>query len=186
MPHLRHNIVLLTSLYRVPGLNDAIALKRLCAMCQNYVTILPLKPLALCAMVTWDNCAKTSKTSVCHVPVLRDNISPKRSLYRVPCLHATVHENVCVPCGRFSSQYFLQNVCIPWPWVTWQKCPETSVCCVPDSRDNISPKTSLWRVSGFHETIALQHLFAVCQINETITHAKRLYTVCQDCVTQLS
>jgi len=33
------------SLYRMPGIHDTIALKRLCAVCQVQVTIFPLKRL---------------------------------------------------------------------------------------------------------------------------------------------
>jgi len=37
------------SLHRVPGLRDTITLKRLCAVCQVYVTIFPLQRLfAVC------------------------------------------------------------------------------------------------------------------------------------------
>jgi len=45
MPDLRDNISPETSLYRVPGLRDTFALKRLCAVCQAYVKIFPLKRL---------------------------------------------------------------------------------------------------------------------------------------------
>jgi len=39
---IRDNISRKTSLRRVPGLRDKISLKRLCAVGQIYVTILPL------------------------------------------------------------------------------------------------------------------------------------------------
>jgi len=39
------------SLYRVPGLRDTIALKRLFAVCQIYVTIFPLKRVRAVCLV---------------------------------------------------------------------------------------------------------------------------------------
>jgi len=54
---------------------------------------------------------------------------------------------------------------------------------MPDLRDIISPKTSLYRVPGLHDTIALKRLCAVCQIDKTIIPQKRLCAVCQVYVT---
>jgi len=41
MPGLRDNISTKTPLYSEQGLRDTIALKRLCAVCQVYMTQLP-------------------------------------------------------------------------------------------------------------------------------------------------
>ena len=56
---------------------------------------------------------------------------------------------------------------------------------MPDLRDNISHKTSLYRVPGLHDTIALKRLFAVCQIYVAIFPLKRLCIVCHAFVTQI-
>jgi len=57
---------------------------------------------------------------------------------------------------------------------------------MPDLRHNISLEASLYRVPGFYDTIALKRLCTVWQIYVIIFPLKRLYTVCQAYVTQLS
>jgi len=168
VPVLRDNITPRTSLYRVPGWHDTIALKHLCAAWQIYVTILPVK-----------------------------------RLYTVSMGYVTkMLWNVCVPCARFTWQYFPLNVSVPCARFTWHNCTKTSVCRVPDFCDCISPKTSLFLVPGFldnispktlqysvpglRDTIALKRLFAVSQISATIMPLKRPCTVCQAFVTQLA
>jgi len=56
---------------------------------------------------------------------------------------------------------------------------------VLDLRDNIFPETSLFRVPGLHDTIALKRLCAVCQVYLTIIPLKRLCIVCQVYMAQL-
>jgi len=51
---------------------------------------------------------------------------------------------------------------------------------VTDLRDNISPKTSLYGVPGFHDKNALKRLFTLYQISLRIYPTKRLDTVCHD------
>jgi len=76
----RYNISPKTSFYRVQGLHHTNALKRLCTVCQVYVTQL-------------------SQTSMRRVPDLRDNISPKTSLYRGAGLHdTTALKGLCAVC----------------------------------------------------------------------------------------
>jgi len=49
---------------------------------------------------------------------------------------------------------------------------------VTDLRDNISPKTSLYGVPGFHDKNALKRLFTLYQIYVRIYPTQRLYAVC--------
>ena len=87
MPGFRDNFSPITSLYRVPGLCDTIALKRQCVVCQIYVTIFTIKRLWTVCLVSM---TKLPSKCLCRVPDLRDNISPIMSLYRVPGLRDTI------------------------------------------------------------------------------------------------
>ena len=143
---------------------------------------IPLNFCVPCARFTWHNCPETP---VCLMPGLRDNYSPKTSLYRVPGLHDTIAHNVCLPCVRFTWQYFPSDVCVPWARLTWRYCRKTSVWRVRDLRDNISPKASLCCEPGKRDKIALKRLFAVCQIYVTILPLQHVGTVWQVYMTQL-
>jgi len=58
--------------------------------------------------------------------------------------------------------------------ISWK----SSLYCVPGLCDNISPKSPLYRVPGLRDQIALKRQFAMCQIYVTIFPEKRLFTVC--------
>ena len=150
-----------------------------------------------CARFAWHNCPNTF---VCRVPGLRDNISPKPSLHRVPGLRDTDTLNICVPCPRFAWHNCPKmSVCmcqievklfpikclftVCQVYVT--RLRKTSVCRVPDLRADISPKTSLHLEPGLRDTFALKLLCAVWQISLTIFLAKRLCDVSNCYVTQL-
>ena len=148
---------------------------------------------------------------------LRDNITPKASLYHAPGLRDTIAleplfavcqiyvtifplkrhctvcqvylrklpQNVCLTWARFPWQYFSWNVPVPCARLSWHNCPKTSECHTPDFCDNIPSKTSLHRVPGLPFTIALKHLFAVCQVFLTIFPLTRSFLVCEVSMTQL-
>jgi len=167
VPDLRDNISSKMSLYHVPGLRDTV----------------PHNISVPCARFAWHN---STKTSVCRVTDLRDNIFLKTFLYRVPGIHDTIALNrLCAVCQIFVKIFSLKRLCnVCQVWLT--QFPKNA--CAPrmtDLRDNLYLKTSTYRVPGLHDTIALKHLCAVCEIYEIIFLLKRLCAVCQGYVTQL-
>ena len=161
MPGSSDNISPKTSLYRVPGLRDTIALKRLCAVCQIYVTIFPLKCLcAVCQVsmkqLTWNVCFPSARFTWPYFPWSVSVRCARFHWHNCP-------KNVCVLCASFTWQNFLYNVSVPCARLTWKNCPKSSVCRVPGLRDSISPLTSLCRVPGLRDIIALKQRCAAFQ-----------------------
>ena len=154
---------------------------------------------------------------MCRGPGLRDAIAVKR-LFGKCVIYGTIFPrkhlcaasqgnvtklpwSVCVPCARFTWQYYPYNMSVPCGKFTWHNCLKTSLCHVPVLRDNISPNSSRYLVPGFRDTIALKRLCPVCQccvrifprkrslyceqgLRDTIA-LKRLCAVCQVYMKQL-
>ena len=149
-------------------------------MCQVHMIQLPCNVCLMCARFSWQYDASLHRAqydvslhpdfsnnmmrlcTVCVSAPFRDNMM---RLCTVCQAFATqLPWNVCVPCARFTWQYYLYNVLLPCARFASHNCPKTSLCLVLDSRYNISPKTSFYRVQGLHHTNALKRLCTVCQV----------------------
>jgi len=150
----------------VPGARDTIAMKRLFAVCQIYVKYFP-------------------KTSLYSVPGFHDTIAVKH-LCTVFLIFVTIFplKRLCAVC-QVCMRQLPSNVCLPCARFTWQYFPQRSLFAVPSLDDTValkrlfsvcqiyitiftliclctlcqySPKTSVHRVAGLHDTIAVKPL----------------------------
>jgi len=81
-------------------------------------------------------------------PDLRDNNSPKTSLYRVPGINDINALKSLFAVCQIDETIFPLKRPVPCAWVPSHNCLKTSVCRVP----------------GLHDTIALKRLYTMCQI----------------------